>query len=122
MIPNWDYDTLFLNEDHAEANTKMRVIAKKTLKQFWERHSNFQDAKLWLQQWYAEADSSEWKSPEDIKRRYRSASFLTDNRVVFNVCGNHYRLIVKINYEYGIIYVRFIGTHTEYDRVDAKTI
>lgn len=100
----------------------MRVISKRTLKQFWESHSNFQDAKIWLQEWYAEAEASEWKTPDDIKQRYRSASFLGDNRVVFNVCGNNYRLIVKISYEYGIIYIRFIGTHTEYNKIDAKTI
>ena len=100
----------------------MRVISKKTIKEFWELHPNFQDAKAWLQEWYAEAESSDWKSPEDIKKRYRSASFLADNRVVFNVCGNNYRLIVKINYGYGIIYIRFIGTHADYDKTDAKTI
>ncbi|RZI47114.1 type II toxin-antitoxin system HigB family toxin [Candidatus Finniella inopinata] len=100
----------------------MRVISKRTLKQFWEAHSNFQDAKVWLQQWYADVEASEWKSQEDVKRRYRSASFLADNQIIFNVCGNRYRLIVKINYEYGIIYIRFIGTHAEYDQVNAKTI
>ncbi len=122
LIPIWDHDILSLDEFHAESILKMRVIAKRTLKQFWERHSNFKDAKIWLQEWYAEAESSEWQSPEDIKKRYRSASFLADNRVVFNVCGHHYRLIVKINYEYEIIYIRFVGTHAEYDKIDAKTI
>ena len=97
----------------------MRVISRKTLKQFWEKHV---DAKDWLEDWCAEAKSSVWKSPEEIKKRYSSTSILSGNRAVFNVCGNHYRLIIQVNYRYGIIYIRFIGTHAEYDKVDANRI
>lgn len=100
----------------------MRVIAKKTLRDFWEKHSNFTDAKLWLQEWHAEVEGTSWKSPAEIKLRYKSASFLKENRVVFNVCGNKYRLIVKINYDFSIVYIRFIGTHEEYNKIDAQIV
>lgn len=98
----------------------MRVIAKKTLRDFWEKHP--MDAKLWLQEWYIETEAARWQTPADIKLRYKSASFIKDNRVIFNVCGNKYRLIVKINYFYGIVYIRFIGTHAEYDKIDSQTV
>ena len=97
----------------------MRIISRKPLKQFWEKHV---DAKDWLEDWCAEAKSSTWRFPEEIKKRYSSASILSDNRVVFNVCGNRYRRITKVHYGYGIIYIRFVGTHTEYDKVNANLI
>lgn len=97
----------------------MRVIAKKILREFWERHP---DCEQQLKAWYQEASKAEWKSPSAIKREYPSASFLADNRVVFNIKGNHYRLIVKINYDYQMVWVRFIGTHAEYDKIDANKI
>lgn len=80
------------------------------------------DSKFWLQGWYAEAENATWGEPEEIKKRYGSASILPGNRVVFNVCGNKYRLIAKINYSYGIVYIRYIGKHSDYDKIDAKTI
>lgn len=98
---------------------KVRVIAKKTLKEFWEDHN---DCEQQLKSWYEEASGASWKTPNDIKRDYPSASVLEDNRVVFNIKGNNYRLIVKINYRFGMVWIRFIGTHVEYDQVDAKTI
>ncbi len=97
----------------------MRVVAKKTLRDFWERHP---DAEQQLKAWYQETSKAEWKSPNVIKRGYPSASFLADNRVVFNIKGNHYRLIVKLNYDYQIVWIRFIGTHAEYDKIDATKI
>jgi len=97
----------------------LRVIAKKILREFWEKHP---DSEQQLKAWYQEADSAEWKTPREIKREYPTASFLADNRVVFNIRGNHYRLIVKINYDYGMLWIRFIGTHAEYDRIDATKI
>lgn len=97
----------------------MRIIARRTLVQFWEREPQSETA---LKDWYKKAEKSMWQSPADIKAQYRSASFLADNRVVFNICGNHYRLIVKINYHFGIVYIRFVGTHAEYDRINAETI
>lgn len=97
----------------------MRVIAKRTLREFWEKHADCEEQ---LKSWYHEVDSAFWKSPNEIKRDYPSASILADNRVVFNIKGNNYRLIVKINYEYGLVWIRFIGTHAEYDKVNANEI
>jgi mRNA interferase HigB len=97
----------------------MRVIAVSTLRAFWERHP---DAEQPLKAWYAEATNATWAQPADIKARYRSASVLKNRRVVFNVKGNDYRLIVAIAYKLQIVYVKFVGTHQEYDAVDAQTI
>jgi mRNA interferase HigB len=97
----------------------MRVIAKKTIKNFW---INYSDCEQQLKTWYQEATDSSWKSPADIKRLYPSASILADNRVVFNIKGNTYRIVVRINYDYSIIWIRFIGTHAQYDKIDATKI
>jgi mRNA interferase HigB len=97
----------------------MHVIKKKTLVDFWCKHA---DAKVPLGTWFCEAKGAQWKTPQDIKARYRSADFLPGNRVVFNIGGNKYRLIVKIAYVPGLIYIRFVGTHAEYDKIDAKTV
>ena len=97
----------------------MRVIAKKTLKEFWTSEPAAQAA---LEAWYAEAKNAEWSGPADVKASYGSASILKDGRVVFNICGNKYRLVVWINYAFFTIYIRFVGTHKEYDQVNAQTI
>ncbi len=97
----------------------MRILTKKRLKDFWLKHSDCEQA---LKSWYAECKRSQWKTPNDIKREYPSASFLIDNRVVFNIKGNNYRLIVKINYKYQIAWIRFVGTHSEYDKINSTTI
>ncbi len=97
----------------------MRVIAKRTLRDFWEKHA---DSEQQLKSWYNETEQADWKSPNDIKKDYPSASILEDNRMVFNIKGNNYRLIVRINYKYGIVWIRFVGTHAEYDKVDATKI
>jgi len=97
----------------------LRVIAKKVLREFWQKHA---DCEQQLKSWYQEAESADWKTPKAIKVEYPSASFLPDNRVVFNIKGNHYRLIVKINYDYQMVWIRFIGTHAEYDKIDATKI
>lgn len=99
--------------------TKLRVIAKKTLRDFWEKHSDCEEQ---LKSWYYEAEGASWKSPNDIKKVYPSASILADNRIVFNIKGNRYRLIVKNNYAYGVTGIRFLGTHAEYDKIDANKI
>lgn len=97
----------------------MRIIAVKTLREFWESHA---DAEQALKSWYKEATDTRWHEPNDIKLRYPSADILPDNRVVFNIKGNTYRLIVKIHYNTGIVFIRFVGTHAEYDKIDAETI
>jgi mRNA interferase HigB len=97
----------------------MRVIAVSTLRAFWERHP---DAEQPLKAWYEEAKSAAWNQPADIKAQYRSASVLKNRRVVFNIKGNDYRLIVAIAYRLRIVYVKFVGTHKAYDAVDAETV
>lgn len=97
----------------------MRIIAKKALRNFWEIHP---DSEQQLKAWYQEATKARWKTPNEIKKEYPFASIIAEKRVVFNIKGNHYRLIVKINFDYGMVWVRFIGTHAEYDQINAKTI
>ncbi|MDR1990581.1 MAG: type II toxin-antitoxin system HigB family toxin [Acidobacteriaceae bacterium] len=75
-----------------------------------------------MRAWYDDAKRAQWRSPSAIKQIYANASFVGDNRVVFNIKGNHYRLVVAINYAYGVCYIRFVGTHPEYDRIDAATV
>ena len=97
----------------------MRVIAKGTLRSFWTKHKACEQQ---LKAWYIEASKSKWKTPNELKQEYPNASILEDNRIVFNIKGNRYRLIVKINYEYQIIWILFIGTHAEYDKINANNI
>ena len=97
----------------------MRVISVRKLRGCWQDHRDVEDA---LKSWYAEAKSAEWNTPDDIKQRYPSADILPGNRVVLNIKGNHYRLVVKIHYNTGIVYIRFVGTHAEYDKIDAEII
>ncbi len=97
----------------------MRIIARGALRAFWEI---FQDSEQPLKAWYREARTADWASPRDVKGLYRNASIIGDNRVVFNIAGNKYRLIVKFNYPYRIGYIRFIGTHAEYDSIDPEKI
>lgn len=97
----------------------MRVIAKSTLREFWKKYPA---AKESLDAWYEDVERAMWKTPTDIRARYPNASFLEHNRVVFNIRGNHYRLIVQIHYNTQIVFVRFVGTHRDYDRIDAASI
>ena len=97
----------------------MRVIAKKVLREFWEKYS---DSENQLKTWYKEASKAKWTDPNDIKNQYPTASILKAGRVVFNICGNKYRLIVQINYERQWVFIRFIGTHNDYDKIDANKI
>jgi len=97
----------------------LRVIAKKILRDFWEKHP---DSEQQLKAWYQEADNATWKNPNALKKDYPNASIIGDNRVVFNIKGNDYRLIVKINYDYQMIWVRFVGTHAQYDKINANKI
>ena len=97
----------------------MRVIARRTLKEFWE---TYPEAEQSIRAWYANAKSADWQTPADIKADYGNASFVANNRVVFNIKGNSYRLVVAVNYPFGILYIRFIGTHKAYDQIDVTTI
>ena len=97
----------------------MRVISRKTLRAFWEAHP---DARQALQAWYADVKQADWNSPTDITTAYRNASFIANNRVVFNIKGNKYRIIVAVQYKFKIVFIRFVGTHRDYDQVDAATI
>lgn len=97
----------------------MRIISRRKLREFWEEHA---EAKQTLQVWYHDVKRAAWKTPADIKSAYRNASFLANNRVVFNIKGNDYRLVVVVRYHSGTVYIRFVGTHSEYDKIDAATI
>jgi mRNA interferase HigB len=97
----------------------LRIISKKILREFWGKHADSQEQ---LKSWFQETSRVDWKGPKDIKREYPSVSFLQNNRIVFNIKGNKYRLIVKINFDYQMVWIRFIGTHAEYDKIDANKI
>jgi mRNA interferase HigB len=97
----------------------MHVIAIKKLRSFWERHPMVEPM---LRAWYNESEAAQWRTPQDILRRYRTADILPGDRVVFNIKGNDYRLVVRIHYNTGVVFIRFVGTHAEYDRIDAETI
>ena len=97
----------------------MHVIKKKTLTDYSETHAI---VKADLDSWYIEAKSAIWKTPQDIKNRFSSASFLADNKVVFNIHGNDYRLLTRINYDSGTVFILFIGTHAEYNKYDMGAI
>ena len=99
----------------------MRIFSRKTLREFWEL-PNYAESEQPLKAWYDEASKATWKNPNEIKAHYKSASILKEGRVAFNIHGNSYRLIVKINYDFGVIYVRFVGTHKEYDKINANEV
>ena len=97
----------------------MRIIARRALRDFWERHP---DAEQPLRAWYHDARVADWRTPADVKRVYANASIVGGNRVVFNIGGNKYRLVVAVNYTFHVCYIRFLGTHQAYDRVDVETV
>ncbi|HTK84870.1 MAG TPA: type II toxin-antitoxin system HigB family toxin [Patescibacteria group bacterium] len=97
----------------------MRVIARKALKDFWARYP---DSEQPLKAWYKVASSADWKSPHDVKACYQNASILPEGRVVFNIAVNKYRLVAQVNYPYRVLYIRFVGTHEAYDRIDARKV
>lgn len=96
-----------------------RIFAKSTLREFWEKHS---DSEQYLKTWYDTVKNSIWSNPNEVKQTYVNASILKSNRIVFNIKGNSYRLVAKFNFEKQWVLIRFIGTHTEYDKIDANTI
>ena len=97
----------------------VHVISKKILVDYYNKHK---ETKSQLEAWYHEAKNAEWKNPQEIKQKYASASIIGGNRVVFNIKGNKYRLVTIINYQMKIVYIRFIGTHKEYDKINAEEI
>jgi len=99
----------------------MRVIAKSTLVKFWSQPA-YADSEGALQSWYDEAIKASWEIPQDIKDQYRSASICGNNRVVFNIAGNKYRLVVELQYRAGIVWVKFVGTHARYDQINVESV
>jgi len=97
----------------------MRIIARKTLVDFWEKYPDSEEP---LKAWFKVAKEAEWRNPRDVKAQYANASVLKDGRTVFNIAGNKYRLVVWINYDYSVVYIRFIGSHKEYDEIDVQTV
>lgn len=92
----------------------MKVIGRENLVIFCKRHA---DCRIWIRNWIADVERSLWKTPQDVKQRYPSASFLADNRVIFNVKGNDYRLEVQISYPISVVLIKWIGTHAEYTKI-----
>lgn len=99
--------------------THLRIIARKTLRTFWEGHA---DSEQSLKSWYREMEKGTWATINEMKTQYPSASILKGNRIVFNIKGNKYRLISKMNFQYQVCWIRFIGTHAEYDKINANEI
>ncbi|MBT3347320.1 MAG: type II toxin-antitoxin system HigB family toxin [Thiotrichales bacterium] len=97
----------------------MRIIAKKALRDFWK---DYPDAQPSLEAWHAKVKKAKWETSNNVKADYRNASFVANNRVIFNIKGNKYRIVVAINYDFGIVYIRFVGSHKEYDNIDTTTI
>jgi mRNA interferase HigB len=115
LLPPWDHAIL----------VGVRVIARGTLKDFVRNrvdHKHQQSVKDHLDAWYAEAAKATWKSSAELKRQYRSASIISSERVVFNIKGNDYRLIVAISYHYQVLLIKWLGTHGEYDHLDAEKV
>lgn len=110
IVPSWDY------------TFAVRVIALSTLRAFWTGKAAYADAREPTLAWYRHVLKADWRSPAEVKREFGNASILRDGRVVFNIAGNKYRIVVWINYPYRIVYVRFIGTHAQYDKIDAQNI
>jgi mRNA interferase HigB len=97
----------------------MRIIALSTLRSFWEKHPQ---ASAPLQSWYQEVSRAEWKTPTEIKAQYGNASFVGNCRVVFNIKGNDYRIVVAVAYRAGVMFIKFVGTHQEYDQINVETV
>jgi mRNA interferase HigB len=97
----------------------MRIIARRTLREFWEKYP---DAEQPLRAWYDKVKKADWQTPSEVKRDYRTASFIANNRVIFNIKGNDYRLIAVVEYQRGVVFIRFVGTHREYDKINATSV
>jgi mRNA interferase HigB len=97
----------------------MHVISRKTLQDFWGR---MPDSEVALRAWFHEAEGASWQNSAELKSKYGSASIVSSERVVFNICGNKYRLVVRVNYASGAVFIRFVGTHREYDKIDVGAV
>ena len=97
----------------------MRIISRRILREFWEKNP---DTIIPLQAWFRDVEQATWKTPADIKAVYKNASIIANNRIVFNIKGNHYRIVVVVVYQHAVVYIRFVGTHNEYDQIDVTTI
>lgn len=97
----------------------MRLISRRKLIEFWTKYV---DSEEQLKAWAWEVEHADWKTPSDVKARYGTADILKNDRVVFNIKGNHYRLVVKIQYNIQIVFIRFVGTHKQYEKIDAEKI
>ncbi len=97
----------------------MRVISRRTLREFLKKYA---DSEEQLKSWYRETEKASWKSINELKSDYPNVSILKDNKIVFNIKGNRYRLIVKMNFEFQISWILFIGTHAEYDKINANEL
>jgi len=97
----------------------MQIIARRTLREFWERHPQ---AEVPLRAWYASVSQAEWAGPADIRASFGSADFVADNRVIFDIGGNKFRLVVRVSYSHGRVLVKFVGTHAAYDRIDPEIV
>jgi mRNA interferase HigB len=100
----------------------MRIIAKRTLTDFVQNNPHYSDAKAPLEAWHSEVKKAQWQTPTEIKAQYRNASILKSGRVVFNIAGNKYRLVVSINFPAQIVYIKFIGSHQEYDKINVNKL
>lgn len=100
-------------------NNYMRIISRKALREFWEKHT---DARKALEAWYADTKQANWNNPSDIKDVYRNASFVAHDCIIFNIKGNRYLLVVVVIYKHSIVYIRFVGTHSEYDKIDVTKV
>jgi mRNA interferase HigB len=100
----------------------MRVIAKRTLREFWQSSPQYADAQGPIEAWHAETLKASWRNPQEVKAQFRSASVLKGSRLVFNIGGNKYRLVVAVDYARETCFVKFIGTHEQYDSIDAETV
>lgn len=107
--------------DNCPSSKFLRIISRKALRDFWEKPGRH-DAEQPLRAWLSEIKAAKWKNSAEIKLKYRSASIIDNRRVVFNICGNKYRLIVAINYQIGIVFIRFLGTHAEYDKIKPEEV
>jgi mRNA interferase HigB len=100
----------------------MRVIARSAIREFLDSNPAYADAKDALDAWYQHTANADWATPMDVKAHFKSASILKDGRAVFNIAGNKYRVVVWINYAYRVVYIRFIGTHEQYDSINAQAV